>query len=73
MSTQGNRAIVHRVLEEFWQSYGENAAVIDELLPLTTSTTISQNPKFVASRSSKNGPLRCATVGSLAFLTTISL
>ena len=31
MSTQANRTIVHRVLEEFWQSYGGNVAVIDEL------------------------------------------
>ena len=31
MSTQTNRYIVHRVLEEFWQSYGDNPAVIDEV------------------------------------------
>jgi predicted ester cyclase len=31
MSMQTNRHIVHRVLEEFWQSYGDNPAVIDEL------------------------------------------
>ena len=31
MSTQTNRYIVHRVLEEFWQSYADNPAVIDEL------------------------------------------
>ena len=31
MSTQDNRYIVHRVLEEFWQSYADNPAVIDEV------------------------------------------
>src|SRR5690349_10876104 len=31
MSTQANRYIVHRVLEEYWQSYGDNPGVIDEL------------------------------------------
>jgi predicted ester cyclase len=31
MSTQTNRHIVHRVLEEFWQIYGDNLAVIDEV------------------------------------------
>ena len=31
MSTQTNRHIVHRVLEEFWQSYADNPTVIDEL------------------------------------------
>jgi predicted ester cyclase len=30
MSAQTNRYIVHRVLEEFWQSYADNPAVIDE-------------------------------------------
>jgi predicted ester cyclase len=31
MSTQDNRYIVHRVLEEFWQSYANNPGVIDEV------------------------------------------
>jgi hypothetical protein len=31
MSTQTNRHIVRRVLEEFWQSYADNPAVVDEL------------------------------------------
>ena len=30
MSTQTNRFVVHRVLEEFWQRYGGNDAVLDE-------------------------------------------
>ena len=30
MSEQANRYVVHRVLEEFWQSYADNPGVVDE-------------------------------------------
>jgi hypothetical protein len=49
MSTQTNRYAVHRVLEEFWQSYGDNPGVVDELFATHSTVSAQVGPSQSAS------------------------